>query len=110
MKGQTYMTQGYVWNKEELQEIFSSSYLLILPSLWPQTMNYSVIEAMANDKIVVAYDVWANNGAIVHGENGLLAELGNMEQFCISFSQTIKGRKARKRASEMFALDRMVNN
>ena len=53
-----------------------SSYLLLLPSLWPEAMSYSVIQAMAHGKPVVAYDVGANSEAIVHGENWSTCPMG----------------------------------
>ncbi len=79
--GDTFDTHGYVWNREDLEEVFRSSYLLLLPSLWPEPMSYSVIQAMAHGKPVVAYDVGANSEGIIHGETGLLAEWGNIRSF-----------------------------
>ena len=118
LHGDSFETQGYVWNKEELQEIFSSSYLLLLPSLWPEPMSYAVIQAMAYGKPVVAYDVGANDEGIVHGETGLLADWGNVEQLSLHVRSLLidealalrMGRKARKRAEEMFSLDKMINS
>ena len=118
LTGDSFETQGYVWNKEELQEIFSSSYLLLLPSLWPEPMSYAVIQAMAYGKPVVAYDIGANGEGIVHGETGLLADWGNVEQLS-SFVRSLltdeelalrMGRNARKRAEEMFSLDKMIHS
>jgi len=118
LRGETFDTQGYVWNKDELQEIFRSSYLLLLPSLWPEAMSYSVIQAMATGKPVVAYDVGANSEGIIHGENGLLAEWGNVKQLSSYVRALLSdeklavrmGQNARKRAEEMFSLDRMINS
>jgi glycosyltransferase involved in cell wall biosynthesis len=118
LRGDTFETQGYIWDKEELQDIFRSCYLLLLPSLWPEAMSYSVIQAMAYGKPVVAYNVGANSEGIVHGENGLLAEWGNVEQLS-SYVRTLlideelairMGRNARKRAEEKFSLDRMISS
>jgi glycosyltransferase involved in cell wall biosynthesis len=116
--GDTFETQGYVWNKKDLEEIFGSSYLLLLPSLWPEPMSYSVIQAMANGKPVVAYDVGANSEGIIHGVTGLLAEWGNVEQLSSCVATLLNdeelalkmGRNARKRAEEMFSISRMVNS
>jgi glycosyltransferase involved in cell wall biosynthesis len=117
LRGDTFETQGYVWDKKELQDIFRSSYLLLLPSLWPEAMSYSVIQAMAYGKPVVAYDIGANSEAIVHGQNGLLAKWGNIEQLT-SHVRTLllderlaqqMGRNARMRAEKMFGIDRMTN-
>ena len=116
--GETFDVQGYVWNKEQLQQIFRSSYLLLLPSLWPEAMSYSVIQAMATGKPVVAYDVGANREGIVHGENGFLAEWGNINQLTSYVRELLNdeklasmmGQNARKRAEKMFSLNRMANS
>jgi glycosyltransferase involved in cell wall biosynthesis len=118
LRGDTFETQGYIWDKEELKELFRSSYLLLLPSLWPEAMSYSVIQAMAYGKPVVAYNVGANGEGIVHGENGLLADWGNVEQLSSNVRKLLideelairMGRNARKIAEEKFSLDRMINS
>jgi glycosyltransferase involved in cell wall biosynthesis len=118
LEGDTFDTHGYVWNREDLEEIFRSSYLLLLPSLWPEPMSYSVIQAMAHGKPVVAYDVGANSEGIIHGETGLLAEWGNITQLSSNVAKLLNdeklaakmGQNAIRRAQEMFSLDRMINN
>jgi glycosyltransferase involved in cell wall biosynthesis len=118
LQGDTFETLGYVKNEQELQEIFKSSYLLLLPSLWPEAMSYSVIQAMATGKPIVAYDIGANSEGIIHGQNGLLAEWGNIDQLT-SHVRTLlldealatqMGRNARKRAEEKFSLKQMTSN
>ncbi len=118
VRGDTFEVQGYVRSKDELEEIFRSSYLLLLPSLWPEPMSYSVIQAMAHGKPVVAYDVGANSEGIIHGQTGLLAEWGNTKELSSHVATLLNdeelavkmGQNARKRAEEMFSLDRMINN
>jgi glycosyltransferase involved in cell wall biosynthesis len=118
LRGDTFETKEYVWDKEELKDIFRSCYLLLLPSLWPEAMSYSVIQALAYGKPVVAYSVGANSEGIVHGENGLLAQWGDVDQLS-SYVRTLlideklatrMGRNARKRAEEKFSLDRMIRS
>jgi glycosyltransferase involved in cell wall biosynthesis len=81
-------------------------------------MSYSVIQAMAHGKPVVAYEVGANSEGIVHGKTGLLAQWGNIEQLT-SHVRTLlldkrlasqMGRNARKRAEEMFSIELMTSN
>ncbi len=118
VRGNSFETQGYVWSNQKLQEIYNSSYLLLLPSLWPEPMSYSVIEAMAHGKPVVAYDIGANNEAVVHGKTGLLANWGNIDQLTSHVRALLlderltmqMGRNARKRAEEMFGMERMTSN
>jgi glycosyltransferase involved in cell wall biosynthesis len=115
--GETFDIQGYVWDEGKLQQIFRSSYLLLLPSLWPEAMSYSVIQAMAFGKPVVAYDVGANREAIINGETGLLAEWGNIEQLTSHVRKLLldeklaerMGKNARIRAEAKFSLQRMTN-
>ena len=117
VRGDSFDTHSYVSDAQELQEIFRSSYLLLLPSLWPEAMSYSVIQAMATGKPVVAYDVGANSEGIIHGKTGLLAEWGNIKQLSSHVATLLSdeklavtmGQNARKRAEEMFSLDRMIN-
>ena len=115
--GDTFETKGYVCNDQELAEIYQSSYLLLLPSLWPEAMSYSVIQAMAYGKPVVAYDIGANSEAIIHGETGLLADWGNIEQLTSHVRKLLldqelamqMGRNARKRAEEKYSLELMTS-
>jgi glycosyltransferase involved in cell wall biosynthesis len=116
LRGDSFETHGYVCDDQELEQIYKSSYMLLLPSLWPEAMSYSVIQAMAYGKPVVAYDIGANREAIAHGQNGLLAKWGNIEQLT-SHVRTLllneelatkMGRNARKRAEEKFSLNRMM--
>ena len=81
-------------------------------------MSYSVIQAMATGKPVVAYDVGANSEAIVHGKTGLLAKWGNIDQLTSHVRAlllderlaTQMGQNARKRAEEMFSMERMTSD
>jgi len=116
--GDTFETHSYVKGAKELQEIYRSSYLLLLPSLWPEAMSYSVIQAMTHGKPVVAYDIGANSEAIVHGKTGLLAKWGNIDQLT-SYVRALllderltaqMGQNARKRAEEMFSMERMTSD
>jgi len=118
VRGDTFENRGYVQNEHELQEIFRSSYLLLLPSLWPEAMSYSVIQAMAHGKPVVAYNIGANREAIVHGETGLLAKWGDIDMLTSYVRSlllneelvTLMGQNARKRAEEKFSIKQMTNN
>jgi glycosyltransferase involved in cell wall biosynthesis len=118
VRGDSFETLGYVWSKEDLEELFGSSYLLLLPSLWPEPMSYSVIQAMAHGKPVVAYDVGANSEAVVHGKTGLLAKWGNIDELTSHVRALLldeklsaqMGRNARKRAEALFSMERMTND
>jgi len=116
LQGHTFDTIGYVWSQQELQDLFRSCYMLLLPSLWPEPMSYSVLQAMAWEKPVVAYDVGANREAIIHNETGLLTEWGNLELLTSNVRKLLldeklalqMGRNAKKRIIEKFSLGKMA--
>lgn len=116
--GKSFETHQYVWSEKELHRIYDSAYMLLLPSLYPEPMSYSVQEAMAHGKPVVGYDVGANREEIIDGKTGFLAPWGNLKRLesCVrelllndALAKTM-GQKARKLAEEKFSLERMENN
>ena len=117
ISGKAFETHDYVWNERELGEIYDSAYLLLLPSLYPEPMSYTVQEAMAHGKPVVAYDVGANSEEIVHGETGFLAHWGNVKQLQSYVRELLldeglaktMGQKARKLVEKRFTLERMTS-
>lgn len=114
----SFETRSYIWNNQELQETYRSCYLLLLPSLWPETMSYAALQAMAHGKPVVAYDTGANREAIIHNETGLLAEWGNIEQLTSHVRSLLlderaakrMGNNARKLMQTKFSKEQMTDN
>lgn len=80
IEGETFEVHDYVWNEKQLNDIYASAYLVLLPSLWPEPMSFTVLEAMAHGKPVVAYDTGANNEEIIHGKTGFLSRWGDIKQ------------------------------
>jgi glycosyltransferase involved in cell wall biosynthesis len=117
LQGDAFETRSYIREARDLEEVFGSCYLLLLPSLWPEPMSYSVIQAMAHGKPVVAYDIGANSEAIVHGKTGFLVKWGDIDQLtshvrALLLNETLAammGRNARKRAEEMFSIKHMTS-
>ena len=117
IKGDSFETKPYIRNEQDLQEAFRSSYLLLLPSLWPETMSYSAQEAMAYGKPVVAYDTGANSETIIHSETGLLADWGNIDQLTSHVRSLLldekeakrMGNNARKVAVAKFGIDQTAD-
>ncbi len=118
IQADSFETKSYIWNEQDLHETYRSSYLLLLPSLWPETMSYSVQQAMAHGKPVVAYDTGANKEAIIHNETGLLAEWGNIKQLTAHVRSLLldertairMGNNARKVAEAKFGIEKMTND
>jgi len=116
--GKAFEVRDYVWSERELSEIYNSAYLLLMPSLWPEPMSYTVQEAMAHGKPVVAYDVGANDEEVIHGETGFLAQWGNVKQLQSYVRELLlnedlaktMGQKARKLVEKRFRLEQMTSN
>ena len=54
---------------------------IILPSLWPTSTEYVLLEAMALRKPVVAYNVGVHKDMLQHRENAMVIEPGNVTDF-----------------------------
>lgn len=64
-------------NQKELQELIKHSQVIIVPSLWPENMPFSLLESLANGKIVIASQVGGLPEIIKDNDNGLLFKAGN---------------------------------
>jgi glycosyltransferase involved in cell wall biosynthesis len=116
--GKSFETMGYLYNLNDFMREIQSTYLLLLPSLWPEPMSYSVLQAMAHEKPVVAYNVGANSEAIVHNETGLLAEWNNITMLTTHVRSLLLdekmakrfGENGKKRIEQNFSIQKMTAN
>jgi glycosyltransferase involved in cell wall biosynthesis len=89
--------------------------VFVLPSLW-EGLPYSLLEALALGKPVVATATDGIPEVVVHGESGLLVSPGDPQGLAIAVLQLLNnnayaetlGRKGRERVVRTFGLDRMV--
>ncbi|MCX6765840.1 MAG: glycosyltransferase [Candidatus Moranbacteria bacterium] len=65
---------------KDLSEIITKAKAVVIPSVWPENMPLSMLEAMASGKVVLASRVGGMPEAIKDGENGFLFEPGNYQQ------------------------------
>ncbi|MFH1030358.1 MAG: glycosyltransferase family 4 protein [bacterium] len=65
---------------EELKEIIREAAAIIVPSICPESMCYSLIEAMALGKIVIASSIGGMKEFIKDKRNGFLFEPGNSKE------------------------------
>jgi glycosyltransferase involved in cell wall biosynthesis len=83
--------RGYIEKKEE---IYNDMNIIINYSLIPEAFPFSVLEAMAYRKIIIAADSGGSKEIITNGENGFLVEPGNVNYlrekiiFCIKNIET----------------------
>jgi glycosyltransferase involved in cell wall biosynthesis len=62
---------------DELKNIISAAKAIIIPSLWPENMPFSLLESLASGQIVIASRVGGMPEIIKDQENGFLFEAGN---------------------------------
>ncbi len=67
---------GYKTGKE-LKDLIANAKAIILPSIWYENMPYSMLEAMAVQKVVIVSDIGGMSEIIEDGKNGFLFKSGN---------------------------------
>jgi glycosyltransferase involved in cell wall biosynthesis len=76
--------------REQVGEILSQCHVLLVPSLWHETFCFTAREALSVGKPVIASDVGALRDVVIHKENGLLVEPGNVEAWRASMQQMLR--------------------
>lgn len=102
--------------RDDMKAVFSALDIFILPS---QREGFSrvLLEAMACSLPIIATDVSGNSEAIVDGESGLLVPYGKVERLAEAIAHLVKdsrkagrlGENARKRAEELFSIEKHVS-
>ena len=96
----------------------AEAYGVILPSLWPSSTEYVLLEAMSLRKPVVAYNVGANKDLLRNRENALVVEPGDLKSFCdavaeLNANPTLRARlgdQAQDTVESMFSASRLLNS
>lgn len=68
-------------NQSKLSRAISNSNFVIVPSLWYENMPYSILEAFANGKPVIASKIGGIPEIVRSGKNGFLFRPGNSQEF-----------------------------
>ena len=78
----------------------AEAYGVILPSLWPTSTEYVLLEAMSLRKPVVAYNVGANKDLLRNYENAIVVESGDLTGFCEAVAELNANPELRARLGE----------
>ena len=100
----------------EIWKLLAAADVLALPTLWPDPLPRAVMEAMAAGRPVVAYRDGGVVEMVVEGETGLLCQPGDVEGLTraileLAGDEDLRhrlGEAGRKRAGELFSLDRHI--
>lgn len=104
-------------SSDRVPEILAASDLFVLPSRL-EGMSNAILEAMASGLPVVANAVGGNLELVESGVSGLLCPQGDVFAMAEAISELVRddarrqamGRASRRRAAEVFGLDRMMHN
>jgi glycosyltransferase involved in cell wall biosynthesis len=105
----------FLGGRREAIDIIPIFDVFVLPSFW-EGLPYSLLEALALERPVVASAVDGIPEVVVHGESGLLVSPGNPRELAEAVIQLLTnkayaetlGRKGREVVLEGYCLDRMV--
>ncbi len=100
---------GYV-DRGRLHERVLEALCVVMPSIWYENFPYSILEAFALGKPVIASDIGGIPETVADGETGLLFEPGNAQALAEKMKYLLAnpgrasemGRKARKRVETEF--------
>jgi len=89
---------------------------MLLPTVWPTTIEYALLEPMGLGKPVIAFDVGAHRELLSNGDNAMLVPPGDIDQFVAAIEQVDSdpelrerlGRRARETFLEYTSEDRLV--
>lgn len=70
--------EGITWNTG-VNKIVAQARGILIPSVWPTTTEYTFLESIGLGKPVIVFDVGIHKEIIQHGENGMLAQLGDVD-------------------------------
>lgn len=70
---------------------------VLLPSLWPTTTEYVLMEAMGLSKAIVAFDVGAHREILVNRKNAMVVPIGNVQAFAEAILELDKDADLRRK-------------
>jgi glycosyltransferase involved in cell wall biosynthesis len=81
---------------DELKRIIAESQFVVLPSRWYENLPYTVMEAFASSKAVVASRIGGIPEMVDDGVNGLLSPAGDSGALAVSLRRMLGDRRARE--------------
>lgn len=70
-----------------LAELVASSRGVVIPSLWPSTTEYVLLEALGLAKPVIAFQVGIHADVLTSGQNGFVVPVGHIDEFAASLDR-----------------------
>jgi glycosyltransferase involved in cell wall biosynthesis len=101
---------------EEIQRFYTDIDIFLLTSLW-EGFGYVMVEAMAQKKPVIAFDIRSSGEIVEHGQTGFLVPRGDVESMAERIIQLANDRQklkelgtnGLKRVESMFTIDKVID-
>ena len=94
------MVQFLGWvDKEKKAQLFSRSRAVVLPSIWPEVAGLSLYEAAGFSVPAIGSSVGGIGDFVRHEENGLLVEMGNVEELFLAMQRITVDEKLYRKLS-----------
>jgi glycosyltransferase involved in cell wall biosynthesis len=90
----------YVGYRSDIQNVYHSSDIIVMPSRWDEPFGLINIEAGASHRPIVSAAVGGIPETIIHGETGFLFERGDVATFTKYIRQLVEDEALRKRMGE----------
>ncbi len=91
----------YIGYRSDIQNIYHSSDIIVMPSRWDEPFGLINIEAGASRRPIVAAKVGGIPEIVVHGETGFLFERGDAAGFSDYLRQLVDNEALRKKMGEL---------
>lgn len=97
-QGSIKVVMGMIW-RTGVNKIVADSGGILNLSVWPTTTEYTFLEGLGLAKPLFVFDVGIHNEVIRHGENGMMAKLGDVEAVSDHIKQLVSDDELYKRVS-----------
>lgn len=102
-------------SRRDIQNLLCACDLFILPSI-TEAASMTILEAMASGKAVIAIKTGGNSEIVIHGETGLLVNVGDPVDLSTAMSRLLKnpllredmGKAGRRRVEDKFSMEKIL--
>jgi glycosyltransferase involved in cell wall biosynthesis len=99
---------------ENVEDVYRNSFLVLIPSIWPEPLPYTAIEALVHGSLVLAFNIGGLPEVIE--DDRLLVQYGDVEEYIKRVLYIVKHKKEyfdvavshARRVREKFSLRKMV--
>ena len=104
--------------RDDVEDLIDQSDIFVHPAIWAEAFGFTIAEAMASERAVIASRVGGIPELIEHGRSGILVEPGDVSALTAALDRLSEdasfrlelGQNARRRAVDKFDLKRSVRS